>query len=72
MASGSKNSDGASKRTYASVVRGRENSPLSNTWWRRFQEYGEDEAIAIAIRNSLEERKVSITYYFLKILKAEV
>lgn len=36
-------------------------------------EYGEDEAIAIAIRNSLQERKVPviITYYFSKIQKAE-
>ena len=71
MASGSKDSDGTSKRTYASVVRGSENSPLSNTWWRRFQEYGEDEAIAIAIQNSLKEGMVIMTYSFSKILKAE-
>lgn len=73
MASGSEDSDGGCKRTYASVVRGGENSPLSNAWWRKFQEYGEDEAIGIAIRNSLQERKVPviITYYFSKIQKAE-
>ena len=62
MASGSEDSDGTSTRTYASVVRGGKNSPLSDTWWRRYQEYGEDEAVAIAIRNSLEERKVILTY----------
>ena len=72
MASGSKNRDGSPERTYASVVRGSENPPLSNEWWSRFQEHGEDEAITIAIRNSLEERKVITTYYFSKILKAEV
>ena len=74
MASGSEDSDGTCKRTYAGVVRGSEgseNSPLSNTWWRRFQEYGEDEAIAIAIQNSLKEGMVIMTYSFSKILKAE-
>ena len=48
-------------QTYASVVRGKvaSKSPLHNSYWRRFQEEDEEEAMALAMKNSAVELKVS-------------
>ena len=49
--------DEKSTRTYASVVRGEDSSapnpPMTNLWWRKLQLENEDEAIALATRNSI-------------------
>ena len=54
---GSDSSDNDSVKSYASVVRGN-SSPLQNTWWRRFQEEDEEQAVAIATKRSVEEQQV--------------
>ena len=53
---GSDSSDNDSVKSYASVVRGN-SSPLQNTWWRRFQEEDEEQAVAIATKRSVEEQQ---------------
>ena len=54
--SGFQDGDEKSTRTYASVVRGRLISgPMTNSWWRKLQLENEDEAIALATRNSIED-----------------
>ena len=58
MASASRpSSESEGKRTYAEVVK---KSPLHNSYWRRFQKEDEDDAIAIALKKSVEEQKVSV------------
>ena len=48
--------DEKSTRTYASVVRGEDSSaPMTNSWWRKLQLENEDEAIALATSNSIED-----------------
>ena len=52
--------DSEDNQTYVSVVRGKvaSKSPLHNSYWRRFQEEDEEEAIALAMKNSVVELKV--------------
>ena len=54
-------SDSEDNQTYASVVQGKvaSQSPLHNSYWRRFQEEDEEEAMALAMKNSVVELKVN-------------
>jgi len=54
-------SDSEDNQTYASIVWGKvaSKSPLRDSYWRCFQEEDKEQAMALAIKNSVEELKVN-------------